>query len=190
MALSADRAGRPHAVPGHVGKKSAGQRSAAYLLAAAASAVIAASLIGYFVSPYDAIPLIRSGGSPAAVSPGPDGHFPAPFLGSDRSPQDLLFDRLPLCETAGRSVRRPDAHVAFDPGRRTNACQCNACVRACPVALISERERRPRASIAPNVSTHARSDGGAEPSVAGSHSVFGERGARETGAPSKLIKSP
>jgi len=116
--------------------KGTGSRSAGFLLAAAASVVIAGSLVGYFVSPYDLPSFIRSGGSPAAI-----------VLGSWAVLSLLLFLDLvalrrtfcatvcPYAKLQGVLFDDRTLIVAFDQSRRAECMRCAACVRACPVGI-------------------------------------------------------
>lgn len=111
-------------------------RSAGILLAAVASVVIAVSLVGYFVSPYDLPSLIRSGGTPAAV-----------ILGSWAVLSLILFLDLvalrrtfcatvcPYAKLQGVLFDDRTLIVAFDTSRRSECMRCAACVRACPVGI-------------------------------------------------------
>ena len=104
------------------------------------SAVIAASLIGYFVSPYDIPSLLRTGGTPAKI-----------VLGSWLALSvimflDLIALRRGFCATVCpyaklQSVLFDDRTlvVAFDSRRADECMQCNACVQACPVGIDVRR---------------------------------------------------
>jgi polyferredoxin len=116
--------------------KGIGQRAAAYLLAAAASAIIAASLVGYFVSPYDALPLIRSGGTAFAVVIGSWSVLSLLIF------LDLVALRRTFCSTVCPYAKMQGVLfddrtliVAFDQSRRDECMRCAACVRACPVGI-------------------------------------------------------
>jgi cytochrome c oxidase accessory protein FixG len=116
--------------------KGAGSRSAGFLLAIIVSVIIAGSLIGYFVSPYDLPSFIRSGGAPAAI-----------ILGSWAVLSLLLFLDLvalrrtfcatvcPYAKLQGVLFDDRTLIVAFDQGRRAECMRCAACVRACPVGI-------------------------------------------------------
>jgi cytochrome c oxidase accessory protein FixG len=100
------------------------------------SAVIAASLIGYFVSPYDLPSLLQTGGMPAKIAVGSWLALSAiVFL-------DLIALRRRFCATVCpyaklQSVLFDDRTlvVAFDSRRAEECMQCNACVKACPVGI-------------------------------------------------------
>ncbi|HUI67635.1 MAG TPA: 4Fe-4S dicluster domain-containing protein [Nitrospirota bacterium] len=100
------------------------------------SAVIAASLIGYFVSPYDLPSLLHTGGIPAKIAVGSWLALSViVFL-------DLIALRRGFCATVCpyaklQSVLFDDRTlvVAFDPRRAEECMQCNACVKACPVGI-------------------------------------------------------
>lgn len=109
-------------------------RLAGYGAAALGSALIAVSLIGYFVSPYDLLPLLQQGGAPAKIVLG-SGLVLAllAFL-------DMVFLRRTFCATVCpyaklQSVLFDDRTllVAFDPGRSEECRACNACMNVCPV---------------------------------------------------------
>jgi polyferredoxin len=103
---------------------------------AAVSALIAASLVGYFVSPYDAFALIRSGGSPASIAVGSwAGLSVIIFL-------DLIALRRRFCATICPYAKMQGVLfddrtliVAFDRQREQECMHCDACVRACPVGI-------------------------------------------------------
>jgi len=118
------------------GIRGRGGRSAGFLLAAAVSVVVAGSLVGYFVSPYDLPQFIRSGGSSAAI-----------ILGSWAVLSLLLFLDLvalrrtfcatvcPYAKMQGVLFDDRTLIVAFDQSRRAECMRCAACVRACPVGI-------------------------------------------------------
>jgi cytochrome c oxidase accessory protein FixG len=109
---------------------------AAFLLVGAVSAIIAASLIAYFVSPYDLPSLIKSGGAPVTL-----------VLGSWVALTIILFldlvaVRRNFCATVCpyaklQSVLFDDRTlvVAFDHQRAPECRECLACVKACPVGI-------------------------------------------------------
>ncbi len=123
------------------------------------SAVIAASLIGYFVSPYD-LPST----APGRRSSGEDrGRLLAAltvilFL-------DLIALRRRFCATACpyaklQSVLFDDRTlaVAFDPDALEECMRCGACVKACPVGIDIRKGLKWPASTAPSAWTPARSE--------------------------------
>ncbi len=101
-----------------------------------ASAVISASLIGYFVSPYELPALLRAGGAPAAVVTWSLIVLTAVLF------LDLIALRRGFCATACPYAKMQGVLfddrtlvVAFD-GRRSEECmRCNACVTSCPVGI-------------------------------------------------------
>lgn len=109
---------------------------AGYAVTAFASALIAVSLIGYFVSPYELIPLLRQGGTPAKI-----------VLGSwlvlgGLVFLDVVFLRKTFCATVCpyaklQSVLFDDRTllVAFDHSRGQECRACKACMQACPVKV-------------------------------------------------------
>jgi len=107
-----------------------------YTAAALGSGLIAVSLVGYFVSPYDVILLLRQGGVPARIVLGSwIGLGSLIFL-------DIVFLRKTFCATVCpyaklQSVLFDDRTllVAFDPGRKQECMECNACLKACPVRV-------------------------------------------------------
>ena len=120
----------------HASKRGIVRRSMSYLLAGTASMAVAASLLGYFVSPYEIIPIVRSGGTAAAVVPiSGTILFLLIFL-------DLVALRRTFCRTVCPYAKMQGVLfddrtliVAFDRSRRGECMQCNACVRVCPVGI-------------------------------------------------------
>lgn len=112
------------------------RRSAAYLAAGGISAAVAVSLVGYFVSPYEIIPTIRSGGTAAAVvTICGSVLFLLIFL-------DLIALRRTFCSTVcpyaklqGVLFDDRTLRVAFDKSRENECLRCAACVRSCPVGI-------------------------------------------------------
>jgi cytochrome c oxidase accessory protein FixG len=109
---------------------------AAYAAAAAVSSVIAVSLIGYFVSPYDMPALLRTGGTTANIAAGSAIVLAVLFF------LDLIALRRSFCAGACpyaklQSVLFDDRTllVAFDPQRAEECRQCEACVKACPMGI-------------------------------------------------------
>jgi cytochrome c oxidase accessory protein FixG len=116
--------------------KGAASRSAANLAGAIVSSLIAASLIGYFVSPYDAVALIRNGGSPASITVGSWAVLSVIIF------LDLIALRRRFCATICPYAKIQGALfddrtliVAFDHQREQECMHCDACVRACPVGI-------------------------------------------------------
>jgi cytochrome c oxidase accessory protein FixG len=116
--------------------KGASSQVAAYGAVAAVSALIAASLVGYFVSPYDAVALIRSGGSPASITVGSWAGLSVIIL------LDLIALRRRFCATICPYAKMQGVLfddrtliVAFDRQREQECMHCDACVRACPVGI-------------------------------------------------------
>jgi len=100
------------------------------------SAVIAASLIGYFVSPYDLSSLLQTGGIPAKIIVGSWAVLTSiVFL-------DLIALRRRFCATVCPYAKMQNVLfddrtliVAFDSQRAEECMQCSACVKACPVGI-------------------------------------------------------
>lgn len=100
------------------------------------SAVIAASLIGYFVSPYDLPSLLQTGGIPAKIIVGSWAVLTSiVFL-------DLIALRRRFCATVCPYAKMQNVLfddrtliVAFDSRRAEECMQCSACVKACPVGI-------------------------------------------------------
>lgn len=100
------------------------------------SAVIAASLIGYFVSPYDLSSLLQTGGIPAKIIAGSWAVLTIiVFL-------DLIALRRRFCATVCPYAKMQNVLfddrtliVAFDSRRAEECMQCSACVKACPVGI-------------------------------------------------------
>jgi len=107
-----------------------------YPTTAFASALIAVSLIGYFVSPYELIPLLRHGGTSAKIVLGSLIVLTAVLF------LDMVFLRRTFCATVCpyaklQSVLFDDRTllVAFDPGRVQECRACNVCLQVCPVKV-------------------------------------------------------
>jgi cytochrome c oxidase accessory protein FixG len=121
--------------------ETAGQRGQGAKIAASAagmtvSAVIAASLIGYFVSPYDLPSMLQSGGSSAKIVAGSWLAVTVILF------LDLISLRRRFCSTACpyaklQSVLFDDRTlaVAFDNARASECMRCAACLKACPVNI-------------------------------------------------------
>jgi cytochrome c oxidase accessory protein FixG len=117
-------------------KRGYAARVAVSVAVGAVSAIIAASLIGYFVSPYDLPSLFNAGGAPWTIV---FGSWVALtiilFL-------DLVALRRGFCATVCPYAKMQNVLfddrtlvVAFDQ-QRTQECQeCLACVKACPVGV-------------------------------------------------------
>lgn len=117
-------------------KRGYAARAAAALAGMVVSAVIAASLIGYFVSPYDLPALLRTGGTPAKIIVG------SWAVLSSIVYLDLIALRRRFCATVCPYAKMQGVLfddrtlvVAFDSQRSEECMQCNACVNACPVGI-------------------------------------------------------
>ncbi len=117
-------------------KRGYAARAAAALAGMVVSAVIAASLIGYFVSPYDLPALLRTGGTPAKIIVG------SWAVLSSIVYLDLIALRRRFCATVCPYAKMQGVLfddrtlvVAFDSRRSEECMQCNACVNACPVGI-------------------------------------------------------
>jgi len=100
------------------------------------SAVIAASLIGYFVSPYDLPSLLQTGGIPAKIIVGSWSVLTSIIF------LDLIALRRRFCATVCPYAKLQNVLfddrtliVAFDSRRADECMQCSACVKACPVGI-------------------------------------------------------
>jgi len=109
---------------------------AASLAGLALCAVIALSLIGYFVSPYDLPALFRAGGTPARIVAGSWIALAVILF------LDLLALRRSFCSTVcpyaklqGVLFDDRTLVVAFDTRRSEECMQCAACVKACPMGI-------------------------------------------------------
>ncbi|MHB8845107.1 MAG: 4Fe-4S dicluster domain-containing protein, partial [Nitrospirota bacterium] len=114
----------------------AASRFIAHLMAAIVSALIAAGLVGYFVSPYDAGALLAKGGSPANIAGGSWAALAIVIF------LDLVVLRRRFCATIcpyaklqGVLFDDRTLIVAFDAVRERECMHCDACVRACPVGI-------------------------------------------------------
>jgi cytochrome c oxidase accessory protein FixG len=118
------------------GKRGPAARTASSALALAVSGVVGASLIFYFVSPYDLPGMLATRGTASRI-----------ITGSWVALTMLLFLDLTLlrrtfCATVCpyaklQSVLFDDRTlvVAFDPNRSDECRECKACVRDCPVGI-------------------------------------------------------
>ena len=115
----------------------AGSRIAAGTVAALASAVIAASLIGFFVDPYDAPALLRAGGIAAAVIQGGWAALTVLlFLDARLLGRKFCATVCPYAKMQGVLFDARTLQVAYDAGRGEAECMgCEACVRSCPVDI-------------------------------------------------------
>jgi polyferredoxin len=111
-------------------------RTAASAAGVAVSAVIAASLIAYFVSPYELPAMFRTGGAPLRITVGSWSALTIILF------LDLVALRRRFCATACpyakiQSVLFDDRTltVAFDDQRAEECMQCAACLKACPVGI-------------------------------------------------------
>jgi cytochrome c oxidase accessory protein FixG len=117
-------------------KRGPSARLAAAVVAGGISSVIAASLIGYFVSPYDLPLLLRTGGSALPIIVGTWVALTIILF------LDLVALRRGFCATVCpyakmQSVLFDDRTlvVAFDHRRAQECKECLACVTACPVEI-------------------------------------------------------
>jgi cytochrome c oxidase accessory protein FixG len=118
------------------GVKGAASRVATYGAGAAVSALIAASLIGYFVSPYDAGALIRSGGSPANITIGSWAVLSVIiFLDIIALRRRFCATICPYAKMQGVLFDDRTLIVAFDRHREQECMHCDACVQICPVGI-------------------------------------------------------
>ncbi len=100
------------------------------------SAVISASLVGYFVSPYDAPLLLREGGTPARIVTGSWAAITLLLF------LDLLFLRRRFCATVCPYAKMQGVLfddrtmvVSFDTARAGDCMHCDACVKECPIGI-------------------------------------------------------
>jgi cytochrome c oxidase accessory protein FixG len=117
-------------------KKGFIRQAASLLPAGVVSMLIAASLVGYFVSPCEVISLVQSGGTASTVV---TISFAVLFLFLFL---DLIALRRTFCATVcpyakmqGVLFDERTLIVAFDKNRRAECMRCAACVRACPVGI-------------------------------------------------------
>ena len=108
------------------------------------STAVSASLIGYFVSPYDLSPLLGSGGMPARVAVG------SWIVLSLILFLDIIALRRRFCATVCPYAKMQGVLfddrtllVAFDPSRAGECMECGACVKACPVGIDIRKGSQP-----------------------------------------------
>ncbi len=118
------------------GKRRGFRKIAPFAAGILVSMVIAASLIGYFVSPYDLPALLTAGGMAAKIVAG---SFLVLFI---IIALDLIALRRTFCATVcpyaklqGVLFDERTLVVAFDPRRAEECMHCNACAAACPVGI-------------------------------------------------------
>src|SRR5512138_601703 len=111
------------------------RRAAGFALTALVSAIVAASLVGYFVSPYDLAARLASGTLGPIVVWGWAATAGVLFL-------DLAFLRQTFCATAcpyaklqGVLFDRHTLVVGYDARRDADCIDCLACVRVCPTRI-------------------------------------------------------
>jgi cytochrome c oxidase accessory protein FixG len=121
---------------GPAAEKSSGSRIAAGTVAALASGVTAASLIGYFVDPYDVPSLLKSGGTAAAVVQGAWLTLTVLlFLDARLLGRKFCATVCPYAKMQGVLFDSRTLRVAYDTNREAECRGCEACVRACPVGI-------------------------------------------------------
>jgi cytochrome c oxidase accessory protein FixG len=117
-------------------EKSSGSRIAAGTVAALASGVTAASLIGYFVDPYEVPSLLKSGGTAAAVVQGAWLTLTVLlFLDARLLGRNFCATVCPYAKMQGVLFDARTLRVAYDTNREAECRGCEACVRACPVGI-------------------------------------------------------
>lgn len=120
----------------NAGSRGGFARMGAAVAGALISTVIAASMIGYFVSPYDVPHVLHDGGMQSRI-----------VLGSWAALTillflDLIWLRRKFCATVCPYAKIQNVIfddrtliVAFDESRGPECMQCAACVKACPVGI-------------------------------------------------------
>jgi len=115
--------------------KSAAYKAAGYSAAALTSLFVSANLLWYFVSPYDFIPDLISGGMGRITLGSWLVLALIIFL-------NLMFLRQRFCATVCPYARIQSTlydsrtlNIAFDERRRDDCIDCMACVRSCPVGV-------------------------------------------------------
>jgi polyferredoxin len=118
---------------------SARSKPARLALAGAVSAVVSASLVWWFVSPYDFFPRLAAGALGPVVAGSWAALFVVLFL-------DLTLLRARFCATAcpyaklqGVLFDRSTLLVAYDLRREADCVDCGACVRVCPTGIDIRR---------------------------------------------------
>ena len=121
-------------------KRGYAARAAASAAVGAVSAIIAASLIGYFVSPYDLPSLFNAGGAPWTIVFGSWAALTIILF------LDLVALRRGFCATVCPYAKMQNVLfddrtlvVAFDQQRAEECRECLACVKACPVGIDIRR---------------------------------------------------
>ena len=118
-----------------VSRKNPAAKAAAFLATLILSVVAAASLIWYFVSPYEFFPRLIAGQLGSVV-----GGFWIVLTGIIFA--DLALVRRDFCATVCPYAKMQSALfdkktlvIAFDPRREEECMDCGACVRACPTGV-------------------------------------------------------
>ncbi len=117
-------------------KRGYAARGAASATVAAISSIIAASLIGYFVSPYDLASLFKTNGAPVTIVVGSWVALTAILF------LDLVAVRRSFCATVCPYAKMQGVLfddrtlvVAFDDQRAQECKECLACVKACSIGV-------------------------------------------------------
>jgi polyferredoxin len=117
-------------------KRGYAARVAASAAVGAVGSIIAASMIGYFVSPYDLPSLFKTGGAPVPIVIGSWVVLTVIlFLDLIAVRRDFCATVCPYAKMQGVLFDDRTLVVAFD-NRRTQECkECLVCVKACPVKI-------------------------------------------------------
>src|SRR5512143_127532 len=125
-------------------KKGTGAKFTASAAALAISALVSASLIGYFVSPYDLPALLANGSASARVATGSWIILALIlFLDTITVRRRFCATVCPYAKLQGVLFDERTLLVSFDPSRAGECMECGACVKACPVGIDIRKGTQP-----------------------------------------------
>lgn len=111
------------------------QKAAAYLLTLAVSVIVSASLIWYFVSPYDFLPAFMQGALGTVTLGFWISLTAVVFLNYAFLRHTWCATVCPYAKLQGVLFDDRTMIIGFDTRRKSECMDCRACVRACPVGV-------------------------------------------------------